>query len=94
VVEPAVVAQGELPVGVYLVAADAEMLADPDALPGWDGPGPGVPGGCGGAAPDGTVRPLVVVVGGEVIELGLQPGDGGGGVLAGEPVLQGLGRVG
>ena len=34
VVEPAVVAQGELAVGVDAVAADAEVLADADALAG------------------------------------------------------------
>ena len=33
---------------------------------------------------------LGVVVGGEGIQLGLQAGEGGGGVLAGEPFLQGL----
>ena len=83
-------AQGEFAVGVDAVAADAEVLADTDALPYWHGAGPGVPGGLGGAAADGPVRPAGVVVGGEGIQLGLQPTDGGGGVLAGEPVLEGL----
>jgi hypothetical protein len=90
VVEPAVVAEGELAIGVDVVAADPEVLADADALAGGDGPGPGVPGGLGGAAADRPVRPLGVVVGGEGIQLGLQPGEGGGGVLAGEPFLQRL----
>jgi len=90
VVEPAVVAQGEFAVGVDAVAADPEVFADADALPGGHGAGPGVPGGCWGAAADGPVRAAGVVVGGEGIQLGLQPGGGGGGVLAGEPVLEGL----
>ena len=81
-------AQGELAVGVDAVAADAEVLADADALAGGGGPGPGVPGGLRGLAADPAVGALGVVVGGEGIELGLQPGDAGGGVLAGEPFLQ------
>jgi hypothetical protein len=40
VVEPAVVPQGEFAVGVDAVAADAEVLADTDALPYWHGAGP------------------------------------------------------
>jgi hypothetical protein len=52
--------------------------------------GAGVPGGCRGAAADGPVRAFVVAVAGEGVELGLQPADGGGGVLAGEPFFQGL----
>jgi hypothetical protein len=90
VVEPAVVAQGEFAVGVDAVAADAEVLADADALPGGDGAGPGVPGSCWGAAADGSVGPGGVVAGGELVELGLQAADGGGQVVAGEPFLQGL----
>ena len=77
-----------LQVGVDAVAADAEVLADADALPRWQCAGPGVPGGGGGAAADGPVRPCGVVVGGELVELGLKFGDGGGGVVAGEPFLR------
>src|SRR5690348_2912955 len=65
VVELAVVAQGELAVGVDGVAADAEVLADADAAAGGDGPGPGGPGSCGGAAAGGPVGPGGVVVRGE-----------------------------
>ena len=83
-------AQGEFAVGVDAVAADAEVLADADALPCRYGPGAGVPGRPGGAAADGPVRPAGVVVGGEGIQLGLQFGDGGGRVLAGEPFFEGL----
>jgi hypothetical protein len=43
VVEPAVVADGELAVGVDAVPPDAEVLADADALAGGSGPGAGVP---------------------------------------------------
>jgi hypothetical protein len=89
-VEPAVVAQGEFAVGVDAVAADAEVLADADALPRRQGAGAGVPGGCWGAAADGPVWPCGVVVGGELVELGLQAAGGGGQVVAGEPFLQGL----
>jgi hypothetical protein len=88
VVEPAVVAQGEFAVGVDAVAADAEVLADADALPCWYGPWPGVPGIGGGAAADRPVWPTGVVVGGEGIQLGLQFAGGGGRVLAGEPFLR------
>src|SRR5215831_6573068 len=80
--------KGELAVGVGAVAADAEVLADADALACWYGAGAGLPGGCWGAAADGPVRPLVVVIAGEAVELGLQPADGGGGVLAGEPFFE------
>src|SRR5690242_13459919 len=90
VVELAVVAQGELAVGVDGVAADTEVLADADALAGGDGPGPGVPGRGGGAPADGPVWSLGVVAGGEGVKLGLQCCDGGGRVLAGQPFLQGL----
>jgi len=90
VVEPAVVAQGEFAVGVDAVAADPEVFADADALPGGHGAGPGVPGGYRSAAADGPVRPGGVVVAGELVELGLQPAGGGGGVVAGQPFFEGL----
>jgi len=90
VVEPAVVTQGELAVGVDGVAADTEVLADADALPGRYRAGPGVPGGLGRLTADAAVRPLSAVVGGEGVQLGLQGGRGGSGVLAGEPFLQRL----
>jgi hypothetical protein len=44
----------------------------------------------GSAAADGPVRPCGVVVGGELVELGLQAADSDGGVLSGEPFFQGL----
>ena len=90
VVESAVVPEGEFAVAVDAVGADAEVFADLDALAGWDGAGPGGPGAAGGAAADAAVRPLVVVVLGEGVELGLQVGEGAGAGLAGEPLLQRL----
>ena len=65
-------AQGELAVGVDAVAADTEVLADADALPGRYRAGPGVPGGLGRLAADAAVGPCGVVVGGEGVQLGLQ----------------------
>jgi hypothetical protein len=38
----------------------------------------------------GAVRPAGVVVAGELVELGLELGEGAGGGLGGEPFLQGL----
>ena len=76
-------AQGEFAVGVDAVAADPEVLADADVLAGGDGAWARVPGIGGGAAADGPVGPLVVVVGGELVELGLQFAGGGGGGLGG-----------
>ena len=38
----------------------------------------------------GSVGPLVVVVGGKGAGLGLEPGEGGGWGLGGQPFLQGL----
>ncbi len=90
VVESAVVAQGEFAVGVDAVFADPEVFADLDALAGGDGSWAGCPGGRGGAAVDGAVGPVVVVVGGEGVELGLECGDVGCGWLSVEPVLEGL----
>jgi hypothetical protein len=55
VVESAVVPEGEFAVAVDAVFADAEVLADQDALPGWDGAGSGCPGGVGGASVDAAV---------------------------------------
>ena len=90
VVESAGVAQGEFAVAVDAVCADAEVLADLDALSDGDGAGSGCPGGGGGAAADGVVGAVVVVVVGEGVELGLEFDEAGGGGLAGQPVLQGL----
>ena len=90
VVQAAVVAQGEFAVAVDAVFADAEVFADVDALAGGDGAGAGGPGAGGGAAVDAAVWALLVVVVAELVELGLQGGEGGRGVLAGEPVLQRL----
>ena len=56
-----------------------------------DGLGPGgIRGGGGSAVFQGPVRPLVVVIAGELVELGLQLGEGGGGDLGAQPFLQGL----
>ena len=75
---------------VDAVFADAEVLADLDALPGGDGAGSGCPSRGGSLPVDAAVRALVVVVVGEGVQLGLQLGDGGRGGLPGEPVLQAL----
>jgi hypothetical protein len=88
VVQAAVVADGDDAGVVDAVAADA--VVGGGAEPGGAGFGAGGPGGGGGGAGQGAVWPLVVVVAGEPVELGLQAGDGGGGGLAGEPFLQGL----
>ena len=62
VMQPAVVPQGALAVGVDLVVADPEVAIDQrDA--GGGGLGPGGVGLGRGAATEGTVRPDVVVVG-------------------------------
>ena len=90
VVESAGVADGELAVGVHPVPADAEVLADLDALSGGDGVGSGGPGGDGGLPVDAAVGPVVVVVVGEGVQLGLQVSQGGGRLLMDEPVLLGL----
>ncbi len=71
VVQAAGVAQGEFAVAVDAVFADAEVLADLDALSGGDGAGSGCPGGGWCAAVDAAVRAVVVVVLGEGVELGL-----------------------
>jgi hypothetical protein len=76
VVEPAGVAQGEFAVAVDAVFADAEVLADLDALSGGDGAWSGGPGRGWGLPVDGAVWPVVVVVVGEGVELGLEFGDG------------------
>ena len=56
-----------------------------------DGFGPGVVGGGGGGPVlEGAVGPAGVVGVGELVELGLQFGEGGGGRAGGEPFLQGL----
>jgi hypothetical protein len=88
VVEPAVVADGDDPVRVDLVVPDA--VVGGRGQPGGGCFGPGGEGGGGGAPAESPVGPLVVVVAGEGVELGLELGDGGGGGLAGEPFFEGL----
>ena len=82
VVEPPGVAEGD---GADDVGADAVVdVAGPVAGAGF---GPGcVGGGGGGAVGQGPVRPAGVVEVGELVELGLQFGQGGGGFLGTEPV--------
>ncbi len=90
VVQAAVVPEGEFAVAVDAVLADAEVFADVCALPGRGGAGPGGPG-CGRSLPvDAPVRAFGVVVGGEVVQLGLQLGDGRRWWQAGESLLEGL----
>src|ERR1700722_1504554 len=89
VVQPAVVAQGELAVGVDAVGADPVVGAGGTVA--GDGFGPGCAGGGGGRpAGQGEMRPLLVVIGGEGIEEVLELGDGGVGSLGGQPFLQAL----
>jgi hypothetical protein len=71
VVQAAGVAEGDFAVAVDAVFADAEVFADLDALAGGNCAGAGVPGGGRGAAPDTAVGPVVVVVVGEGVQLGL-----------------------
>ena len=61
-----------------------------DDRAGRDGFGPGGVGLGGGAAAQRPVRPDGVVVGGEPVQLVLQPGQGGGAGLRGQPFLLGL----
>ena len=85
-VEPAVVAQGDLAGGVDAVAADPLVRRDGA---GGGGLGSGGVGEGGGGPVEGAVRSVGVVVLGEGVQLGLQVGQGGGGGLAGQPFLQG-----
>jgi hypothetical protein len=71
VVQAAGVAEGEFAVAVDAVFADAEVFADLDALPDGNCAGLGVPGGGGGPAVDAAVWPVMVVVVGEGVQLGL-----------------------
>jgi len=87
VVELAAASQGDGAGGADDVGPDAVVdVAGPVAGAGF---GPGcVGGGGGGAVGQGPVRPAGVVAGGELVELGLQFGQGGGGFLGTEPVGQ------
>jgi hypothetical protein len=88
VVEPAVVSQGD---GAVVDAVASDPVVDRSGvLCWWCGFGAGIEGGRGGAAADGAVGPVVVVGLGEGVELCLQVGEGGGGVLRGEPFLHRL----
>ena len=89
VVELAGVSQGDGAGGADDVGADAVVGVGGAVAGGGFGPG-GVGGGGGGAVGQGAVRPAGVVVAGELVELGLQFGEGGGGGLGAEPFLQGL----
>jgi hypothetical protein len=89
VVELAAMAEGDGAGGADDVGADA-VVGVGGAVAG-DGPGPGVAGDGGGAAVwQRPVGALVVVVGGQGVELGLQFGDGGRGGLGGQPFLERL----
>ena len=83
VMQAAVVPQGEFAVAVDAVAADPEVFVDEDPLPGRCRLRPGGVGSGRGTAVDAAVWALVVVVGGERVELGLQRGDTVGARLAG-----------
>jgi hypothetical protein len=90
-VQPAVVAQGDDPGAVDLVVADAVVAGDGEAWRCRGGLRPGRERRRGRTAAKGPVGPLVVVVAGEAVELGLEVGDGPGlGLLLGEPALEGL----
>jgi hypothetical protein len=90
VVELAIVAEGDAAGGVDDVAADAVVGVGGAVAGGGFGPG-GVGGSGGGPVREGAVRPLLVVIGGERVELGLQFGPGRGlGGPRGQPFLQGL----
>jgi len=89
VVESAVVAQGDDAGVVDAVAADPVVAVGPGA--GRRGLRSGRVGDGRGAAVQGAVRPAVVVLVPEGVELGLELGDGGRLVrLGGEPLLLGL----
>jgi hypothetical protein len=91
VVEAAGHAERDHAGGVDAVVADAGVRVVV-AAGGGEGFGEGVVGGCGGGAVgQGPVWPLVVVDRGELVEQGLQVGDGGGLVgLRAQPVLHRL----
>jgi hypothetical protein len=92
VVQPAVVAQGDDSGGVDFVGANA-VVPWRCLCRCWlcgDGFGAGGVGGGWGFAANGPVGSGVVVVVGEGVELGLQLGDRGRRVLAGQPAFEGL----
>ena len=89
VVQASLVAQGDGPLLVEFVVADA-VAGGVDAGAGGVGLFAGGEGGGRSAAADGPVRAGLVVVGGEAVELGLELFFGVGGVLLGEVFLQGL----
>jgi hypothetical protein len=89
VMQPAVVPQGEFAVGVDLVVADPEVAIDQRNAAGGDLRAGGV--GIGrGAAAKGAVRPDVVGVAAEPVELVLQGRNGQGSRLGGQLVRLGL----
>jgi hypothetical protein len=88
VVESAVVSEGDRALVVDPVVPDSVVGADDRA--GGDGFRSGGVGLGRRSAAEGAVRPDGVVVALEAVQLALQLGDGGGGGLGGEPLLQGL----
>jgi hypothetical protein len=84
VVESAGVAEGDGAGGVDDVGAEAVV----GVVGGGVGAGD-VDGGGGGPLGQGPMGALVVVVGGEGVELGLEGGEVVGGVTGGQPLLQG-----
>ena len=86
--EPAVVAQGHAAGLVDPITTDSIVAVG--VVGGWAGLDPGVEDLLGGAPTEGTVGPVLVVVGREAIQLGLQLGPGGRGGLAAEELLQRL----
>jgi hypothetical protein len=86
--EFAAVAEGDAAGLVDPVSADAVVAHDGDGGCGGGGLGAGGEDLGGGAAGEGPVGSDGVVVGGEVVELGLQLGQGVGGGLFGQPSFE------
>ena len=85
VVQASAVAQGDAPAADLVVAEPPVPVAA-----GGGGFRAGGIGFGGGALGQGSVRSGVVVGGGELVELGLQVGEGRCGRLGAQPLLQGL----
>src|SRR4051794_10329212 len=90
VVQAAVMPQGGVAVGVDAGAAHPVVLGDLDAAAPRSGLGACGVGGRRGPAADAAVGTLLVVVGGEGVQLGLQLGDAAGAGLPNKPLLQRL----
>lgn len=87
VVEPSAVAQGDAAVGVDGVVAGAVVRRGGGVWVGFETAGVCVGGG---ASADGSVGAVVVVVGEEAVDVGLERVEGLGGGLGGEELLEGL----